>query len=375
MRLTKKCIHVCTASWIQLSFGYPLERQIPFEMLHCKKKSVLIFCCAFLTLSLSGCSLLPQEEVFDTTPVISEQAEHEYETGVVTRGDVTRYSRTTLYFRHAKETTLSFEVTGVRYEGIYVKKGDSVEEGQLIASLEMGDIETQIADCENEAGRLRLQIDQTKALYALRLRNAPEDQTALTEARDNALQSLNDALEAKNIHLTALKRRQSERQITAPFSGTVISAKTVYNNTYSVSGEAVCVLADPDSSVFVPETNEALPVEIDSVYTVTNNNRGYEVYCAEDETDHSTVFYPVDLEAASKLRNDAVCTLKLQTGAKSNVLRVRTSALFEYDGSYCVFVKDENGLKAYRTVEIGLMADDYTEILSGLEEGEEVILE
>lgn len=52
---------------------------------------------------------------------------------------------------------------------------------------------------------------------------------------------------------------------------------------------------------------------------------------------------------------------------------VPDSAVTKIAGKTIVYYQDENGLKVYKTVEIGLSANGMTEIVSGLVPGECVI--
>lgn len=60
---------------------------------------------------------------------------------------------------------------------------------------------------------------------------------------------------------------------------------------------------------------------------------------------------------------------------REHVLRVPKDAVHNADGKDYVYMEDADGMRQIVYVEAGLRGDEYTEILSGLQEGEKVILQ
>ena len=67
-------------------------------------------------------------------------------------------------------------------------------------------------------------------------------------------------------------------------------------------------------------------------------------------------------------------TLTLALDSRESVIMVPEAAINYLKGRTVVYYQDENGIKAYKEVEVGLVADGMAEILSGLVEGECIIL-
>jgi multidrug efflux pump subunit AcrA (membrane-fusion protein) len=65
--------------------------------------------------------------------------------------------------------------------------------------------------------------------------------------------------------------------------------------------------------------------------------------------------------------------LELVLDSRENVLMIPEAAVAKTNGKTIVYYQDENGLKVYKPVQIGLTAEGMTEIVSGLTEGECVI--
>lgn len=79
------------------------------------------------------------------------------------------------------------------------------------------------------------------------------------------------------------------------------------------------------------------------------------------------------LDAATNLKPGYDLDIKIITDSKENTLQIPENAVFTMDKKDYVFV-DENGKAKLREIERGLESDRQVEVLSGLEEGENVIL-
>jgi trimeric autotransporter adhesin len=86
--------------------------------------------------------------------------------------------------------------------------------------------------------------------------------------------------------------------------------------------------------------------------------------------------YPVTIGLtgeADGLRNGATASVAITTAAVEDALAVPTSALAADGARYSVTVLD-GGATEDVTVEVGAVGDVWTEIVSGLEEGQQVVL-
>ena len=95
---------------------------------------------------LSSCDLMPEEAAQKTVPVVESADTVTYKTVQVTRGDLAR--KTVVYCTYAplRTDTFYFSMGGEYVDEVYVKVGDTVTKGQLLAQLEMEDVDERIAD-------------------------------------------------------------------------------------------------------------------------------------------------------------------------------------------------------------------------------------
>ena len=86
------------------------------------------------------------------------------------------------------------------------------------------------------------------------------------------------------------------------------------------------------------------------------------------------VFYFTPDDAAAALADGDRGAVTLELDRREDVLYVNASAVKRMDDKRFVYVQDENGLRAMAEVETGFEAGGFVQILSGLEEGDAVIL-
>jgi HlyD family secretion protein len=77
--------------------------------------------------------------------------------------------------------------------------------------------------------------------------------------------------------------------------------------------------------------------------------------------------------AGDQLRPGYDMTVKIITQSRKGVVLIPEKAVFDYLGKPHVFV-NENGVSKLRTIEKGLESNEQVEVLTGLKEGEEIIL-
>lgn len=342
-----------------------------------------------LCLVLSGCGVFPKEESYPSAPTIPAYTHEEWEFAYARRGDLVLTQSVICTYVPVQTETLSFSVSGLYYDEIYVRAGDSVQKGQLLAQLDISAIEQEIGLCQLQLKKVELQLnalEENRTLELQRLELLGADKTAIKQVNDrydlqrSALQDEKDIVQLK---LEECSRQIKDRQLRAAISGTVTYARTVKPGDRSVSGERVLVIEDSAASVFKADTRYWSSVVPGDPYIITVNNVAYETVAVSEkelgipETSKTEgISAPIYLKLvgmASQLADGDRGMLELVLDKREDVLMVPESAVTKTNGKTIVYYQDENGLKTYKTVEVGLTADGMTEILSGLTEGEQVI--
>jgi len=356
----------------------------------------LLLVCLLTACLLSSCALLPEEETIRTAPVVRSYERPEYHTVQVERGDLINEVKVSCNYVPVQTASLSFAMDDEYIDRYLVQTGDSVEKGQLLAQLQLGDLETRIASVENEITVLELQIEYEKKYHELdqqrlAITTAQLDSVEKNEAYEKAqesyaqqMQSLQDSLTYKQLSLQSLQDDLAQRQIRAPFSGTVTRVADYKDGDRSEFGIGVITLVDSTRSIFrasteywdrfAPGDSHQISVkkEIYDAVVVSAAELGL-AEPAREEGKRSYVYFALN-QPAFELKDGDTGTLEIVLDERLGVLHVPAKAVSAANGQPIVYYLREDGMKAYKYVETGATIDARTEILSGLEEGESVII-
>ncbi len=352
--------------------------------------------CLLSACMLTSCTLLPEEETVRTAPVVRTYTRPEYHTVQVERGDLIKQAKVSCSYVPVQTASLSFQMDDEFIDRYMVQTGDAVTEGQLLAQLQLGDLEARIAAAENEIAVLRLKIEHEQKKYDLDLQRldittkqmeAPEKREAYEQAEEQfvqLMQSLQDSLTYKELALKGLQKKLDQRQIRAPFSGTITRVADFEDGDRSEFGVGVITLVDSTRSIFRASTEHWDRFVPGDRHMVTVKKEDYEaVVCSAQELGleepvrvegkKSYVYFALT-QPSFELKDGDSGTVEIVLDERLNVLYVPAKAVSAANGEPIVYYVQEDGMKAYRYVEPGMTINAYTEILSGLEEGDSVII-
>jgi RND family efflux transporter MFP subunit len=271
------------------------------------------------------------------------------------------------------EARLSFKIGGI-ISRIYVKEGDHVVAGQLLATLDLTEINAQVQQASQNLEKA--QRDETRA------NNLYRDTVASLEQVQNAHTQTTVATEGLRI----ARFNQQYAQVRAAAGGTILQ-KLMNEGEYASAGTAVLVfngaaqndwvvrfgVSDKDWAVLHKGDRASITIDAypDERFT------GVITKLAEG-ADASGGTYAVEVTIATagrKLAPGLFCTLQLQPAGKRSLTLIPASALAEGDGN-TGFVYTLNADK--RTVKrlpvrIAWLQGDRIAIASGLDTVREVI--
>ena len=346
---------------------------------------------------LSSCALLPEEETVRTAPVVRSFVRPTYETAVVEQSDLFQMAKVSCSYVPVQTVSLTFALDDEYIDRVMAQTGDMVEEGQLLAQLQLGDLESRIANVENEIAVLNLRIAHADKLYALEQQRLAittakmepmEKQEALEAAEESyetQARSLQDTLAVRTLALKALEKDLAQRQIRAPFSGTVTRVKDYEQGERSEFGVSVITLVDSTRSIFRASTEHWARFVPGDVYEISVKKVPYEAIVVSaqelgleepkrEEGQKSYVYFAL-AEPSFELEDGDMGTIQIVLDERLNALHVPAKAVSTANGEPIVYYLREDGMKAYKTVQTGVTIDGRIEILSGLEAGEQIIVE
>lgn len=356
------------------------------------KKYMFLF---IISIGLSGCSIAPKEELLPDAPIIQTSAIKPYQSVEVIKGDIIERVGFDCTYKAFDTEQLSFAINGKRIDHIYVSEGDFIEAGDLLADLEMGDINEQIEIRRKNIELLELRLSNEKELKELALRNYmmiknTEGYQVQIGHRyelevvnyENSISKINDDLFIEQMRYDSLKDDVKNRQIIAGIKG-IVSYVASFNR-YDTSNKEKNVVSiyDPDTMVFVvSNANPDLFNIGDKIDILVSGTEYQGIVIRPDESDDTEESTIKSSEVYIKLEDD---DNNLQSGDRGeitftltelyDVLYLPTVAVHEEDGKAFVYIEDEGGFKSIKEVEIGLQADRKVEIISGLEKGDNVII-
>lgn len=298
-----------------------------------------------------------------------------------------------------QEANVYPKVAGRIIQKIYVEKGDWVNEGDLLITLEKDPILAQIRQTEGQYRASLAKIKEVEAnLRLLRKEKerferlysegavskqryehietqvlALEETLAATKAQADSLKS---SLELLNVYL-------SDHDIRAPFTG-YISSRYVDEGTLSdtkvpilrISQDKRLKLVSHVTEKDFPQIRKGMEVEL-SVDAYPGRIFKGTVEVINPTIDPLTRTGLVEIKVENEdlaLRSGMFARLTLNLGKKEG-LSIPKEALNRLPGTGSYFVFVAEGQKALlKNVEVGIVSEELVEVLEGLKEGELVIV-
>lgn len=269
---------------------------------------------------------------------------------------------------------LSFATSG-RIDKVYVQRGDTVTEGQLLAEQETG---------QNEFDLQRAQANLKIAQLHLELARLQTPQSSEVYTITIAIQEQEVAL--AQIALDELNAAYNSVRITSPISGTIFSIAIADGN-MTEANKPVIVVADLNELVvsadLMPDDMALLTVGMKvtvkpvgrSIPEVegTIQNLPYPYGSADAEQTGNSVQVALD-QSPVKLGYKAgdMVNLEIVLEKKTDALWLPTQAVREFEGRYFAIVQDGEWQRRV-DIKTGIIEGDHIEIVEGLTEGQVVI--
>jgi len=321
---------------------------------------------AILALSLASCG----ENKAAVTPPAEEPIP--VKTQPVIYGDQGRILQYSGLIASNAEARLSFKIGGM-ISRIYVKEGDHVAAGQLLATLDLTEIDAQVTQATQNVDKAGRDEARIKNLY--------RDTVATLEQVQNAHTALTVATEA--LRIANFNREYA--QIRATSSGTILQ-KIMNEGEYASAGSAVLLFNGVDRNDWVVRfgvsdkdwavlhRGDKASVSMDAY--PDRRFSGVVTKLAEGADADGT--YAVEVTIAPggrKLAPGLFCTLQLQPPAGKPYYFIPASALAEGDGNagYVYTVNADRRTVTKLPIHIAFLQGDQIAVNSGLEHVARVI--
>lgn len=349
------------------------------------KKRMIGTVLAVLLLLLSGCGQRSENGV----SVVRTADREEYRTVPVQKGDLALTEEVRVKYTAAGSEELSFEESGLYYGGFFVAVGDQVRKGDLLAQLDTGSLNQEIAEAEAARQAEERRLANTEELITL-TNTLLEGRTPDAEERERLHRyetertEAGDAIRVLDERIGDLSAQRETRSLRAGIDGTVTWIRERKDGETSVGGRVIIVVTDLERCAFSANVLHPEALDPDQSYQVRVSGNGYELKLADPETigieadagngksEYTRVWFRTDAPTP-ELEDGAAGSFRLVVEERKDVVFVPKDTVTKVDGQDAVFVKDENGLAQVRKVRTGLITGTSVQILEGLSENDEVI--
>ncbi len=303
------------------------------------------------------------------------------------------------------EVRVGARISG-KVERLYANIGDQVHKGQVIAELEKADLEATVARARAEVEVAEARVADAKARMKLagldyqRQQNLNKDDFTSRQAVDKALKEKESAaagynlaekqLDAARAALQETQVKRSYATITAPISGVIASVSTQQGETVAagLNAPTFVTIIDLDRiqvDAFVDETDIGkVKIGQKTVFTVdTYPNKEFSgcvvaIYpkaIIQDNVVNYDVVIEINSSFKELLRPDMTASVTIYQAVRKGVLMLPRKAVIRENGRKFVLVQLPNGQPRKKAVQTGISSGNTIEIVSGLTEGDNVIIE
>lgn len=343
-------------------------------------KIAAIVMAAAAAFSASGCYLLPDEEEVLAPPVV-KTSEVKYSTVTAQRKDLEKKLINSGTVTAERQYMLTYEKQGGTISKFYVHAGDKVKKGDPICELDTTDVDYQIT--EKELYKKRAELGTTIIW-----------QNGGTQAE---IDKSYVEVELIQNDLDKLYEKKKLAVLTAPVDGVVSQISDVRVGDSVGTGQNICTVIDTTGFYIAIKPTDPAPFDMDTELTIKVGDKEYKgvVFMNpqslleyrekeknkddHDKEDTSGITFEADTvyvrfkdtmptDAAGQL---ADCIL-VQESIKDAIV-ISNNLVKTVDGKKVVYVL-KDGEKVAIPVEIGLKTGSQAEILSGINEGDELIL-
>ena len=295
------------------------------------------------------------------------------------------------------EQEVYFPVSGKKIDKVYVNIGDEVKKGDVLASLNIGSLKTDIEDLEYSIKRNELLLGYVSEQETLDTQSVYLDFAygggfaqgneeykdnrlkSITEGNDRTEQGYNDTLEFDKRKLSKLKKDYSDSMVYADFDGTVSFVADGLEGSTTNIEKCIMRIIDNEEGYFETEASDYVSYfsegeKLDMKVLFGDGKGEYELLPMNmDQWGDKQYFSIVSGEKTAELGAGSRGEIYIVTDERKDALCIPVSTVrYAGDDSY-VYVINDSGLRDVRWITTGIEYDGKVEVTSGLEEGEKVI--
>lgn len=365
-----------------------------------KNHGYLLVLALLMIFVLSGCVLMPTERE-PLPPPLVEPPRLRFNLHTVERGDIIHQIIGAGVFIPIREYNLSFLNNSGRLQEVHVVSGMHVEEGQVLAELESEQIEFDIKQMEIDLTEMRLSYDKMKMDYdrmitsRRRLKQAFEREAS--EQNERALEDLDHQIAGFDIdieihklnikqlemHILRARERFDVTKLRSPIAGQIVFMSRLaigdwinaYQHVFTVADPSVIFLRYSPAVLAGFEVGMTVKVDIEEIEytgTIVMTPHAESVIDVENPRFEDSIIIKVD-ELPDQVSPGDDASIRVIFQEKHDVITIPRAGLRTMGVRNYVVVR-KGDINREVDVEVGVETPTMVEIVTGLDEGEQIVL-
>lgn len=324
-----------------------------------KRKILIIFVMVALSIILGACALLPAEDE-RLSPPIKKAKEVVYKTEITVYGDINKQIVLFASWTAANRVWYEYTVYNAPFLEYRVEKGDLVSPGDILAVLDIGEIDKNLRDMEISYQRAKLSYERVKEKY----------KAGLASVYDLRIVELD--FEDVNNKYTDMKKRKADSLLRADLYGQVLSIISYNKGDMVFTGTNLVSIVEDDDIILKAMSSAIRSSNVKAGDLAILESSNQNVNGIVESIVSSTVTLKPDVMLEEWVLGSAV-KITIPVSSVENVLIIDYSSVKSLSGQTYVRVL-VNEIAVEKNVVLGIRSGRYIEVISGLEEGDEVIL-
>lgn len=325
---------------------------------------------------LNGCSILPTEEEFEAAPLVKEYEGNNYNKYTVVRGDMVKKESISAKYQGTTKLEIFGEGTGLRIKKVAVKEGQKVKVGDVLVDYYLAQYENTIKKSRRNIDTLELQIRQAKEMQQQELQKlnktggSKEQKQNVRSQYDSQIKNYESSLQLAKLDLASAKEEIEMSQVVAYIDGTVKIADKSFNGGYASTDDVLVMVEGKKKNRFRAKTAYANQFKEGQEVNITVLGNQYKATVKKGTEKNVLYFYP---KTTLTLEDGVAGSVDLVIKEVKDVLYVPAALVYDMGDKKIVYMENEKGVKVIREVTVGERINSSIEILSGLEENDQII--
>ncbi len=318
------------------------------------------------TLIFSGCN-----DSSKTLEEFTPMAMGNVLTEKATKGNIAKTENLSATIAYDKYEIVSLKRSTGIFKKLNCQNGQSVKKGDVLAEFDTSEAEIVLKQAEVIYAKVKSQYDS--------IVNNPKSSQL---DKDNAKSDL----EAEELNVQSAKNALNELTVVAPCDGRIDFCKSELTPGKKVAPlDPICMIGDVNSRILVSQVNGTeflkLGMSVKSGdgavgkiigLLPTSPKSGERDYSGNRESVPGNVIFQFDKKFMDTIKDNASVEVCLEN--KENVIKISTKGIREYNNVPYVKIKKGDD-KIEKFVTLGIKTDKEVEVLSGIDEGDEIIVD